>query len=83
MDNLDSLSKEELIALVTQQQKSQSAYEDTIEQMRNELKHEQESKINQMKEMMVLEARLNSAENEQIKCEGEKSNLERELAVLR
>ena len=46
MDNLDSLSKEELIALVTQQQKSQGAYEDTIEQMRNELKHEQESKIN-------------------------------------
>ena len=51
--------------------------------MRNELKHEQESKINQMKEMMVLEARLKSSENEQIKCEGEKSNLEREFAVLR
>ena len=36
-----------------------------------------------MKEMMVLEARLNSAENEQIKCESEKNNLERELALLR
>ena len=51
--------------------------EDTIEEMRSELKHEQESKITQMKEMMILEARINSAENEQIKCEGEKSNLER------
>ena len=51
--------------------------------IKSELQKTQQSKIEQMKDLMVLEAKLKTAQEEALKADSEKHNLQRELKELR